>query len=126
MIPHAEWTHAAHFRIGAWRLHHHGTAAALGLLPEGIRRLNDTHGPVNSATSGYHETITAACVRLLDAFLARCDAHVSLPDRVMHLLTSPAVAERTFLLRFWSRDVLTSERARREWVPPDLALLALP
>jgi len=30
------------------------------------------------------------------------------------------------LLRFWSTEVLMSIEARREWVPPDVAPLALP
>src|SRR6185369_4934759 len=64
-VPRAEWTHEAHLRVGAWHVFHHGAAAALPLLRERIRRLNETNGVANTATGGYHETITAAYVELL-------------------------------------------------------------
>ena len=51
-LPRAEWTHVAHLRVGAWHVHRHGAAMALELLRDGIRRLNDRHGTVNSDTSG--------------------------------------------------------------------------
>jgi hypothetical protein len=124
-LPKAAWTHHAHLRVGTWHVHHHGPAAALPLLRAGIRRLNDSHGTVNSAMSGYHETITAAYVLLLDEFLRAFDADVPL-DRRADLLVDTPLADRAALLSFWSRDLLMSERARAEWVPPDLAPLALP
>jgi hypothetical protein len=121
-LSRAEWTHAAHLGVGAWHVHHHGAARALELLRGGIRRLNEHHGTVNSSTSGYHETITAAYVRLLDAFLATFAPDVALDRRIEALLAGP-LGERAALLRFWSKDVLMSPRARAAWVPPDLAPL---
>ena len=123
-LPRAEWTHEAHLRVGAWHVHHHGAEAALPLLRERIRRLNDSHGTVNSATSGYHETITAAYARLIADFLA-ADATASLEARVATLLASP-LAERAALFRFWSRERLLSPEARAAWLPPDLAPLRWP
>jgi hypothetical protein len=124
-LPRAEWTHAAHLRVGAWHVHHLGPVAALPALRAGIRRLNAYHGTPNSATSGYHETITAAYVRLIAAFLPTFEPGVTLAARAASLVDGPLGA-RDVLLRFWSRDVLMSPRARHEWVPPDLAPLALP
>ena len=118
-LSRAEWTHAAHLGVGAWHVHHHGAARALELLRDGIRRLNEHHGTVSSPTSGYHETITAAYVRLLDAFLATFAPDVALDRRVEVLLAGPLGA-RAALLRFWSKDRLMSTRARAAWVPPDL------
>ena len=124
-LPKEEWTHLAHLRVGAWHVHHFGFAAALDMLRDGIRRLNDFHGTVNSTSSGYHETITVAYARLIEQFLSMFDADVPLERRV-GLLTESLLAERSVLLRFWSREELMSPRARAEWVPPDLAPLALP
>ncbi|HEY2387852.1 MAG TPA: hypothetical protein VGK30_12885 [Candidatus Binatia bacterium] len=121
-LPHAQWTHTAHLRVGAWHVHHHGADAALALLRTGIRALNDAHGTPNTATSGYHETITVAYVRLIAAFLAACPDDEALERRVARMLAGP-LGERRVLLRYWSEARLTSEHARREWVPPDLALL---
>ena len=124
-LPRAEWTHEAHLRVGAWHVYHHGAEAALALLRERIRRLNDSHGTVNSATSGYHETITAAYARLIADFLAAGDPGADLEARVVVLLASP-LAERAALFRFWSRERLLSPEARAAWLPPDLAPLRWP
>jgi hypothetical protein len=95
------------------------------MLRSGIRRLNDHHGTPNSQTSGYHETITVAYVRLIEAFLSAFDEAVPLERRVEVLVEGP-LAERSVLFGFWSRELLMSARARAEWVPPDLAPLAVP
>jgi len=112
-IPASEWTHAAHLRVGAWHVHHLGQEVALVRLRAGIRHLN-------SETRGYHETITAAYVRFIAQFLASCPREMSFETRVEELLAS-TVAQPEFLLCFYSREVLMSPRARREWVEPDLA-----
>lgn len=121
-LPKEEWTHLAHLRVGAWHVHHFGGPAALAMLRDGIRRLNDSHGTPNSSDSGYHETITVAYVRLIEEFFAGVDPGISLERRGELLVASP-LAERLVLFRFWSRDRLLSARARAEWVPPDLSPL---
>jgi hypothetical protein len=123
-LPHAAWTHAAHLSVGAHYVHHHGAAGALERLRIEITRLNDAHGTVNSATSGYHETITGAFVRLLEEGLATFAPDVPLERRVAALLAGPLGGSRV-LLAFWSRELLMSARARAEWVPPDLKELRL-
>ena len=124
-LPHEAWTHLAHLRVGAWHVHHLGAETALATLRAGIRRLNDSHGTVNSAQSGYHETITTAYVRLIDVFLATFDAAVPFDERLAALLASP-LSDRSILLRYWSRERLMSPEARTAWLAPDLAPLAFP
>lgn len=75
--------------------------------------------------SGYHKTITVAYVRIIDEFLAAFEPTTPLAQRVDRLTDGP-VSEKSFLLRFWSRDLLMSPAARLAWVAPDLAALALP
>jgi hypothetical protein len=115
----------AHLCVGAWHVDRFGADEALAMLRAGIRRLNDSHGVANSPTSGYHETITVAYVRLIDAFLASFPDGTPLETRVANLADGP-LADKALLLRFWSKDLLMSAAARREWVAPDLAPLALP
>ena len=122
-VPRAEWTHTAHLRVGAWHVFHHGPEAALPLLRERIRRLNEHNGVANTPSGGYHETITAAYVQLLAAHLATFQPATPLEERVAALLAGP-LAARELLFRYWSRELLMSSRARAEWVPPDLAPLA--
>jgi hypothetical protein len=121
-IPATEWNHLAHLRIGAWHVHHLTPEAALERLRAGIQRLNLAHGTGNSATRGYHETITAAYVRCIAQFFAACPREMSFDARVDELLRS-SLAQPDFLFRFYSRGLLLTARARQSWVDPDLAPL---
>jgi hypothetical protein len=124
-LPKPGWTHRAHLRVGAWHVHQFGAEPALVMLRSGIRRLNEHHGTANTPTGGYHETVTAAYVRLIADFLAAFEADGDLEQRVAAMADGP-LGGRGLLFEFWSRDRLMSERARAEWVPPDLAPLAVP
>jgi hypothetical protein len=124
-LPAEEWTHLAHLRVGLWHVHEFGADDALEKLRAGIRRLNESHGNQNTATSGYHETITVAYVRLIDAFLRDFEPHVALEARAEALVSGP-LAAKDLLLGFWSKPRLMSTDARAAWTPPDLAPLALP
>ena len=124
-LPASEWTHTAHLRVGLWHVELYGAAEALDRLRAGIRKLNESHGNQNTATSGYHETITEAYVRLIAAFLDASGAGQSTDERASALLASP-IAHRGVLFTFWSKDVLMSPAARAAWTPPDVAPLLLP
>jgi adenylate kinase family enzyme len=123
-IPHKAWTHAAHLTVGLWHVDRYGADAALLRLRTGIRRLNESIGGANTATSGYHETITAAYVILLSQFLDEREDGESLGDLVSRLLAGP-LAARDVLLAFYSRDRLMSIEARARWVEPDIAPIDL-
>jgi len=124
-LPKSEWTHAAHLTVGTWHVTRFGAAEALHRMRTGIRRLNDAHGTVNSASSGYHETITRAYIELIASFLAACPPGTSLAHAVDALLAGP-LGDRQVLGLFYSRDRLMSVEARAAWVEPDLTPLALP
>jgi hypothetical protein len=123
-LPRSEWTHLAHLAVGTWHVQRYGLDEALARLRIGIRRLNDSHGTLNSATSGYHETVTRAYVALLAQFVERCPAGMETRERVLIAINGP-LADRDVLLRFYSRDRLLSASARAEWIEPDLAPLLL-
>jgi len=123
-LPKEEWTHAAHLTVGAWHVDRYGAVEALLLLRHGIRRLNESHGGVNTATDGYHETITAAYVTLLAAYLEACPPGLPLDACVERLLAGP-LAARDMLFTFYSRERLQGVEARARWVEPDLASLRL-
>ena len=121
-LPKAEWTHAAHLAVGLWHVSRYGRDDALVRLRVGITRLNESHGTVNSATGGYHETVTRAYAQLLAAFAAR-HGDKTVAERVTALLADP-LADKQALLRFYSRGRLESSEARLDWVEPDLVPLA--
>jgi hypothetical protein len=119
-----EWTHHAHLAVGLWHVDRYGAADALTRLRTGIRRLNESFGGANTATSGYDETITAAYVTLLSQYLERRQHEEALGDLVTRLLQEP-LAAKDVLLPFYSRERLTSTEARAAWVEPDRAPLEL-
>ena len=119
-VPAKEWTHAAHLVVGLWHVHRYGAMDALVRLRTGIRRLNESHGGVNSTTNGYHETITAAYVQLLTQYLDRRGTDMPLDMQALDLLAGP-LAARDVLFTFYSHDRLMSTTARLEWLEPDRA-----
>ena len=123
-IPAKEWTHAAHLVVGLWHVHRYGADEALGRLRRGIRRLNESHGGVNSPTNGYHETITAVYVRLLAQYLESYQEDTPLGMHAIELLSGP-LAAKDVLFTFYSRERLTSAIARAEWMEPDLGPITL-
>ena len=117
-LPRDRWTHAAHLAVGTWHALEVSADAALDAMRTGIVRLNEAHGTANTDTGGYHETITRAYLTVLARFAA---AHrgLSRAEIVRALLAGP-LADRGYLLRFYTRDRLMSVAARRGWVEPDL------
>jgi hypothetical protein len=118
-LPKREWTHTAHLAIGVWHVSRYDRDEALARLRLGISRLNESHGTANSATGGYHETVTRAYVHLLSAFAVRHGAQ-TVAERVTALLADP-LADKQALLRFYSRMRLDSVEARLGWAEPDVA-----
>jgi hypothetical protein len=118
-VPRPEWTHEAHLRMGAWHVARFGAGQALPLLRARITRLNERNGVANTPDGGYHETVTAAYVRLIDAHLRACTPGTPLDEQVRLLVASP-LARRDLLLDYYSRERLMSRAARAAWVEPDL------
>jgi hypothetical protein len=57
-LPKMRWTHAAHLLTGACYVHRLGQSSAINHMRACVRRYNEAVGGKNTATSGYHETIT--------------------------------------------------------------------
>ncbi|MEM1334580.1 MAG: hypothetical protein AAGG08_14095, partial [Actinomycetota bacterium] len=75
-----------------------------------IRSYNEATGVENTATSGYHETITRYFVQAVAALRA---------DDLATVLGARS-CERGAPLRHWSRPILFGPAARARWVEPDL------
>jgi hypothetical protein len=114
-LPNSEWNHAKHLIMALWYIRRHGRDEATTLIREGIRRYNECQGNLN----GYHETITLAWVAVIEQFLATRDRDVAVSALIAELLE--VCGERDYLLRFYSRERLFSDEARRRWVTPDVA-----
>jgi hypothetical protein len=115
-----EWTHEAHLAATTYLLLRRPDIDLDKELPGIIRRFNESVGGVNSDSEGYHETITRAFLRAVRLFLAEADAKAPLHELVNELLLSP-MGRRDWPLRFYSRELLFSVEARRNFVEPDVA-----
>lgn len=123
--PLEQWHHRDHIRLAYLYLRRYPFDEAAAKLREGIRAHNAAHGIPDQPTMGYHETMTIAWLRLVEAMLieygpppdgtgeAFCDAH-------------PELSEKKMLRLFYSRDRFMSPEAKARFLEPDLAPLPVP
>ncbi len=120
-LPKPDWTHRAHFAMALWLLARRPDLDVPRVLPDIIRAYNEATGVANTYSSGYHETITQASLRVARSFLE------ALPERplaeVANALMDSAFGKSSWPLTYWSKTCLFSVEARRGWVEPDLGPL---
>jgi len=117
-LPKAEWTHEAHLSTCLWLLAERPDIDLDADIDTLIRRYNVSAGGVNDDMQGYHETITRVFVAAVRRYLKRI-GETDLLAAVNGLLSSPE-GRRDWPLRFYSRELLFSAAARRDFVAPDL------
>lgn len=120
-LPKSEWTHHAHLRAGLWHLLHYSDDIALDLLRKRIRAYNESTGVANTATAGYHETITRFYLIVIRHFLNGAAPQRQPDDLAQELIAG--YGDKQLPLGYYTRERLFSEKARREWLPPDIAPL---
>lgn len=111
------WTHAAHFAVALWLLRDRGEAAHAD-MPGMIRRYNASVGGRNTDTEGYHETITRASLEVAAAALHAAEGAPL--SAVLAAMMAGPFGRSDWIFKHWTREVLFSVEARRQWVPPDL------
>lgn len=117
-LPKEKWTHEAHLVTAIWHHCNHAEHAAICLLRSGIITYNVATGGKNTAEDGYHETLTLFWSRVIRDFVFARKG-MNLADLCSEFLRSDQ-ARREYPLKFYSREVLFSLKARAVWVEPDL------
>lgn len=113
-LPTGEFHHEQHVQVAWLFVRQHGMPAALGEFTAAIKRFADAKG----AHGLYHETITWAFLLLIAERQARSktatweDFTGANPDL---LVWKPSI-----LSRYYSKELLASDLARRTFVMPDL------
>jgi hypothetical protein len=108
-------------RAASGRLQPQGAPDGRALLPPAHER-----GGVAGARAGahginpnlYHETITAFWLKRVRAYVGRAAAGLTLAE-----MTNALAAEcgnSRFIFDYYSKELIDSETAKREWVEPDL------
>ncbi|MFL6513572.1 MAG: hypothetical protein ACJ8M1_00950 [Chthoniobacterales bacterium] len=112
-IRNQDFHHASHLRV-AWVYLGESTTLdqAIEKMCTTIRRFATSAGYPEK----YHQTITVFWMRVLAA-LARLDRGADL-ERVLQ--ENPQLLEKNLSLEYFSRETLSSDRARLGWVEPDL------
>jgi len=108
-----EFPHRSHIRMAWLYLRAYGWDVGTQKIRVGIQRFADNAG----ATSKYHETITIFWAHLV-YYVIQSYPEVDDFDRFVAL--HPGLLDSRLIQRHYSHDVLFSERARHEWVEPDL------
>jgi hypothetical protein len=117
-LPKIRWTHSAHLLTGACYVYELGQASAIEKMRMCVRRYNEAVGGQNTETSGYHETITVAWIKLLDGLLRR-----SRPigrAAFAALAVAEFSGQREIFRRHYDFDLVGSREARLGWVEPTL------
>src|SRR5262249_21639313 len=121
-LPFALWTHRAHVRMAFLYASQHPFQAALDRMRLSIQAYNASQQVPESLDRGYHETITVAFMRLVCSKLTRTGPF---PDSEAFCERHPDLLDKSVLLKLYSKERLMSPEAKRGFVEPDLAELAL-
>ncbi|MGI9239270.1 MAG: hypothetical protein ACR2RV_00625 [Verrucomicrobiales bacterium] len=113
-LPISEFSHRAHLRLAYVYLSEHDTESAIELMRNSLGRLIHHNGV---PPSKFHETLTRAWILAVDHFMNQVVSSNSadeLIDRHSELL------DTEIMMTHYSAEVLFSEKARGEFVQPDL------
>jgi hypothetical protein len=120
--PATEWTHHAHLTMGLWYLSRHELPTAKALICDGIKKYRLARGEQNTDTDGYHETITLFYIWFVKKYLTTVDPKLSQVELTNNFCTQYGDYKLAF--EYYSKDLLMSVEARRNWVEPDLQPLS--
>ena len=117
VLPRDRWNHAGHLVAGMVYLDRYPLPEALRRLRSAISGYNTATGTPNTATSGYHETLTRWYLQEIDNW-RRTAPDGDLGQRVEALLAGP-LAHSDAPLRSYRAETVHSPEARRTWVAPE-------
>lgn len=112
-----QWTHYGHLRMAYCHLKRYPYGEALDRVRRGIRALNARLGTPERLDHGYHETLTVAWMRLIQATMR---GHGALDCAEAFFKKQPHLAHSSVVGLFYSDDRLWTWEAKREFVEPDL------
>src|SRR5687768_725150 len=102
-LPFAEWRHRAHLKVAYLYLRELPFGDALAKARANIKRYNAATNTPEALERGYHETITASWMRLVDFALSERGPAVSAEEFVER---EAQFLNKEALLKFYSREQL--------------------
>ena len=114
-MPPEEFNHREHLLVALCYLLRMDDAEALGRVRAGLAAYVAAHGIDPNL---YHETLTVFWLRRVRAYLARAGAGVGLAALANGLAEECGASRLVY--EYYSKGLLDSAEARREWRDPDL------
>ncbi len=108
-----DFHHRQHLEVAFWYLQSKGGKAGRNAIVRAIEAFTTHLGHA----SKFHTTITLCWIRLVAAGMAEEKACTT-PDELIS--RHPALLDRHLPLRFYSKELLFSDKARAQWVEPDI------
>ena len=115
-ISDADWRHAEHLAVALFYLSNHDFDTSLTKMRDGIFNLLRAFKVDLTKEMPYHETLTVFWMRTVDDF--RKSRNGASIVEICHELTGRF--DKDYPLKFYSRELLFSEKARAEFVEADL------
>jgi hypothetical protein len=109
----AEFKHREHLTVALWYLKRLNEHEATRRMREGLMRFISHHGE-----KGYHETITIFWLKVVSGFLEKTKRERPLRELANELLE--ADGDSRLINDYYSKELISSEEARRAWVEPDV------
>jgi hypothetical protein len=118
--PLDQWHHRDHLKLAYLYLRRYPFDDAAARIRDAIKAHNAAHQIPDSPTSGYHETMTQAWLRLVDLVLREYGPAANADT---FLDEHPELSEKKTLRLFYSRQRFMWPEAKTSFVEPDLTPL---
>ena len=112
-LSHDEFHHRQHLEVAFWYLQSRGIDAGSHAILHAIEAFAKHLGHAEK----FHQTITLFWIHLVAVAIATADRWDS-PDAL--IAEHPTLLDKDLPLRFYSRELLFSDKARTQWVEPDI------
>jgi len=112
--PETDFPHRSHLVVATWYLNNTTVAEALRKMRASILNFLEHYG----IKGKYNETITLFWIIVVERFLRTLDANLSLLERTNAVVET--LSDSRLMFEYYSKELMWSEPAMREWVDPDL------
>jgi hypothetical protein len=114
-IANQDFHHRDHLKVAWIQVHRVGSDRAADTVAGTIREFATRHGHAER----YHETMTRFWVRVVGMGVSR---HPTLAFDDL-IAAEPHLLDKNLPYHHWSRELMGSNEARRDWVEPDLRMM---
>jgi hypothetical protein len=108
-----DFRHLGHLRLAWLVLRRHSLEDALQIISLGIRQYANSRG----ASGMYNETLTQFWIRVVNHAI---QAHPSAQEFEQFIDTFPILLDKQLPFNHWRPETLSGNRARSNWLEPDL------